>query len=769
MRIKRKNGLKVAAITIALLLCLALAVGITGAWYQAKRQATGTLSMDQGIIIDYKGFGQTPDEGIWTRETTTTFLLFDETNAQPGQNIPVNAAGIRANEKSVNFYARVKLSYKFYNNGTEVTTLPNASDLITTSANFFGTNWVDGGSSDGYYYYATGTTLNKFEKGTQTFVDLFAANAKFVIEGAGFTGATSDGEGGGFKVNDTTSINKIEIYLTLETLQGDATAEQAKALGWKIAAPVRFAEATGKMETSVGKTTVTGETLNVSVNNGTSDEINKVVFPYDKDTTLKFDSNNVEYISLTYSGGSTETFDAATYEVAENTFKVNAKSSKGTVTGYTVGLWNDSEYTGFTFSTKNSYLGDGDTWFYYDVADGIAVTGYFGNDQEINIASSQQVRNRNFKIKIEGYSNLDEWMQLVGEKFGAMTFPCRFNNKQCNSFQDMLNFIDSLGDLTDEEFITNYPSPMFITFNMLCEATSAIYSKRNIKEIGSNAFLNSLFTKVTIEEGVNFIGMRAFQECSNLSTINLPNTLVTISDQAFEACTELTIVNIPKNVETIGSAAFNSCSGLTTITIPDSVISIGASAFNSCSGLTSIIIPNSVTSIGASAFWNCSGLTSITIPDSVTSIGSSAFYGSGLASITVGSGVTSIGDRVFSYCSDLTSIVVDSRNNVYYSAGNCLIETASKTLIAGCKNSEIPSDGSVTSIGEYAFEGCSGLTSITIPSSVTSIGASAFYHCSKLATKISDIGGTWVKASDNTAVDPNTLLTDINYDIKRTA
>ena len=92
MRIKSKNGLKVVIIAVALLLCLALAIGITGAFYQAKRQATGTLSMDQGIIIDYNGFGKTPDEGIWTREDKTTFLLFNETNAQPGEQIAVNPA-----------------------------------------------------------------------------------------------------------------------------------------------------------------------------------------------------------------------------------------------------------------------------------------------------------------------------------------------------------------------------------------------------------------------------------------------------------------------------------------------------------------------------------------------------------------------------------------------------------------------------------------------------------------------------------------------------
>jgi hypothetical protein len=96
--------------------------------------------------------------------------------------------------------------------------------------------------------------------------------------------------------------------------------------------------------------------------------------------------------------------------------------------------------------------------------------------------------------------------------------------------------------------------------------------------------------------------------------------------------------------------------------------------------------------------------------------------------------VTSIGERVFLGCSGLTNIAVESGNSIYHSEGNCLIETASKTLILGCKNSVIPTDGSVTSIGYAAFSGCSGLTSITIPSGLTSVGNEAFYDCSSLTS-----------------------------------
>ena len=235
---------------------------------------------------------------------------------------------------------------------------------------------------------------------------------------------------------------------------------------------------------------------------------------------------------------------------------------------------------------------------------------------------------------------------------------------------------------------------------------------------------------IVIPSSVTEIGWYAFSNFGNIKTVILHDGVTSIGDNAFYRCSGLTSIVIPDSVITIGGRAFQECSGLTSVTIGNNVTSIDFSAFYGCSGLTSITIPDSVTSIGSWAFSGCSGLTSVTIPDSVTSIGDSAFSGcDGLTSVTIPDSVTSISSSAFSGCSSLQEIIVAEGNPVYHSAGNCIIETESKTLILGCNASVIPDDGSVTSIGERAFSGCSGLTSITIPDSVTSIGSYAFSGC----------------------------------------
>ena len=312
-----------------------------------------------------------------------------------------------------------------------------------------------------------------------------------------------------------------------------------------------------------------------------------------------------------------------------------------------------------------------------------------------------------------------------------------------------------------------------------CENLKSITLPSVTDQIDVQAFYNcKSLESITIPEGVKSIPFLAFGDCISLKSIELPNSLEYIAHSAFVGCTNLESIFIPDKVKCIDtevhsfdralpSSPFCSCTSLTKITvdknnpyycsdsdgvlynkdktvlvrypagnkktnfiIPTSVTTIEDDAFCENTSLTSIVIPNSVTNIGSDTFLSCTGLTSITIPDSVTSIGWDAFGDcTGLKSITIPNSVTSIGYYAFSGCAGLTSIIVDENNTVYDSRNNCnaIIETATNTLIYGCKNTVIPD--SVTSIGDNAFWRCTGLTSITIPDSVTSIGRYAFDCC----------------------------------------
>ena len=253
---------------------------------------------------------------------------------------------------------------------------------------------------------------------------------------------------------------------------------------------------------------------------------------------------------------------------------------------------------------------------------------------------------------------------------------------------------------------------------------------------------------------VTFIRNNAFEYCSNLTSITIPNSVTSIGELAFSHCNSLKNISIHNSVTSIEKNAFWGCSSLKSITIPDSVTSIERCAFAGCSSLKSITIPNSVTSIDSHAFWGCSSLTSITIPDSVTSIESWAFEGcSSLTSITIPNSVTSIGESVFYNCSSLksikvankycydyfknlgvpditfivstlkeyeeaqklgaTNLAIDSNSKYASKDGLCLIDNGKLILFIGKDLTEYTIPNSTTSIGDYAFYGCDSLTSIT--------------------------------------------------------
>ncbi len=283
-----------------------------------------------------------------------------------------------------------------------------------------------------------------------------------------------------------------------------------------------------------------------------------------------------------------------------------------------------------------------------------------------------------------------------------------------------------------------------IYYNLNAESKTAEVTKNPNKYSGEVL----IPTSVTYEEqtySVTSIGYAVFRDCSDLTSITIPNSVTSIPGSAFSGCSSLTSVTIPNSVTSVGNYAFSNCSSLASIVVEagntvydsrDNCNAIIETASNILiTGCKTTVIPNGVTSIGFAAFSGCRDLTSVTIPNSVTTIKDVAFVDcSGLTSITIPNSVTSIGSSTFANCGSMTSIIVEAGNTVYDSRDNCnaIIETASNTLMRGGETTVIPND--VTSIGVSAFSYCKGLTSITIPSSVTSIGKYAFFQCKALTS-----------------------------------
>ena len=191
--------------------------------------------------------------------------------------------------------------------------------------------------------------------------------------------------------------------------------------------------------------------------------------------------------------------------------------------------------------------------------------------------------------------------------------------------------------------------------------------------------------------------------------------------------------------DVIGWYAFMDCYRLTSLTLPAGITEIDYSAFYGCSGLTSLTLPAGITKIGSWAFRGCSGLTSLTLPAGITSIGSSAFEGcSGLTSLTLTSGITKIGDGTFVGCSGLKEVrfCINDNLDTYLTKGHPYIgvNCGIKYYINDKEITSIEIPSNVTTLGNYVFEGCSGLTSLTLPAGITEIGDGAFSYCSGLTS-----------------------------------
>ncbi|MDY5676547.1 MAG: leucine-rich repeat protein [Eubacteriales bacterium] len=416
-----------------------------------------------------------------------------------------------------------------------------------------------------------------------------------------------------------------------------------------------------------------------------------------------------------------------------------------------------------------------------------------------------------------------------------------------------------------------------------CSIAISVTIPKSVTSIGNDAFYNcKLLTSITIPESVTSIGNYAFYNCTSLTGVYITNldkwasidfgnsdanplyyvkklylngTLVTeailtnttkISSFAFNNCTSLTSITIPESVTNIGSSAFSGCISLTNITIPESVTSIGKAAFYNCKLLTSITIPESVTNIGSSAFSGCSSLVEITIPFvggsvSATSVSSTTLFGyifgtnsytggtgikqyyasgsyktyylpsslrkitilggnildgafyncSMLTDITIPASVTRIGNDAFSGCTTLETINYNATRCSDLSSKNYVFNNAGQngegiTINIGANVERIPAylfgdresyfkspkiimvtfaeNSRCESIGNYAFYKCTSLTSVTIPESVTSIGNYAFEDCTSLTSITIPASVTSIEYS---AFSDCTSLETINYNATR--
>ena len=271
-----------------------------------------------------------------------------------------------------------------------------------------------------------------------------------------------------------------------------------------------------------------------------------------------------------------------------------------------------------------------------------------------------------------------------------------------------------------------------------CTNLTSVELGESVAEIGRSAFSGcTSLACVNIPDGITVIERFTFSECQNLLEITLPDSVTSIEEYAFDSCKSLARINIPHRVTHLGTSAFWRCVSLSEVTIPESVTAIGINAFCGCNSLTSIVIPDSVTEIGNHAFFGCTNLKSINIPNGVTVIAENTFGScTSLTDITIGSGIKTVREKAFADCVGLTRVHVTDiakwcELSFYDYKANPLY-FARELYLNGELVTELTLPSGITSISRYSFYGCASLTKITIPDSVESIGASAFARCEGL-------------------------------------
>lgn len=244
--------------------------------------------------------------------------------------------------------------------------------------------------------------------------------------------------------------------------------------------------------------------------------------------------------------------------------------------------------------------------------------------------------------------------------------------------------------------------------------------------LGDGSFAGTPIVSIYIPKSLKTIGDNVFENCTNLSSLTMPPNTKTVGKSLCAGCTSLKTVNLATITETIMDNAFDGCTSLQKISVGNNLVAIGEEAFNECSSLIEFVMPNTVVTLGQKAFMNCKLLKSVTMSPNVTSVPDKTFYNcTSLTSISIGNAADSIGSEAFGNCINLKTVKMPEDNKGLNTIGSGAFKNCEALT-----SIRIPEG--VPGVIESTFEGCTSLTSVTLPKSLTTIGEKAFSKCSSL-------------------------------------
>ena len=260
-----------------------------------------------------------------------------------------------------------------------------------------------------------------------------------------------------------------------------------------------------------------------------------------------------------------------------------------------------------------------------------------------------------------------------------------------------------------EPFISQYPMPKEdyqfspnYTLNgttlTICENIPDAFEDPNVNTLKWSGLSTKTVKKIVVAEGVTQLGADSLRSFTEVTEVQLPNSLKTIGDRAFYVCNKLSKINFPENLVSIGEEAFQHCDGLTSVQIPDSVQRIGACAFRWCDDLSEI-------SIGQAS--------------QLRELGNEAFAGTAITQIYLPDGIKQLPANLFDNCRVLETVRISEN-----------VSAIGEGAFAGCwklQSFKIPEK--VTRIENYTFQDCQVLTNVTLPENITYVGDYAFYNC----------------------------------------